>query len=329
MEEIPEGFTVVVMSRTEPPPEFARLLANRRIARIDEAELRCTPDEALAILRSPELEASALERIRRQSDGWVAALVLLREHLSRHGAALDASLAEGKETIFQYFAGEIFNSALPENQRALMLTAIPPSFTQAEAVALTGREDVGRLLEYLYRRHLFIDRRRGAETTYHYHALFREFLQEEMRNRLAADERRAATTRAAEPGPSAVRKTRRLYKGGGRVGSDAREALLSRDPFDRGRVARGRLTGSAHARRHERTALIVRAHSAWIFTNPSGGGRASSARAQRSAPPDRCAAQRGALSMTVSRDRWLPGSTPRGTSARGADSERASRRRPS
>src|SRR6185436_13728774 len=54
------------------------------------------------------------------------------------------------------------------------LTAIPPSFTQSEAIALTGSEDVPRLLDYLYRRHLFTDRRRGAETSYHYHALFRE-----------------------------------------------------------------------------------------------------------------------------------------------------------
>ena len=199
MEEIPEGFTVVIMTRAEPPPEFARLIANRRIARIDESELRCNPEEAGAILGSLELPTAVLERVKRQSDGWVAALVLLREHLSRHGgAALDTSLAEGKETIFQYFAGEIFNSARPENQRALMLTALPPSYTQAEAAALTGRDDVARLLEYLYRRHLFLDRRRGAQTTYHYHALFREFLREEARSRLSADERRAATKLAAE-----------------------------------------------------------------------------------------------------------------------------------
>ena len=198
LEEIPDGLTLVVLSRTEPPPEFARLVASRRIARIDEAELRCNPEEAEAILGGSELARLDLERIHRQSDGWVAALVLLREHLSRHGAALEASLAEGKERIFQYFAGEIFNSARPDNQRALMLTAIPPSFTQADAVALTGRDDVARLLEYLYRRHLFTDRRRGAQTTYHYHALFREFLLEEMRNRLSPDEQRAANKRAAE-----------------------------------------------------------------------------------------------------------------------------------
>ncbi len=198
LEEIPEGITIIVVSRSDPPPEFARLVASRRIARVDEAALRCTPQEALAILGGKLPSPDDLQRIQRHSEGWVAALVLLREHLSRHGAALDETLGEGKDAIFQYFAGEIFNGAQPANQRVLMLTSIPPSITPAEAIALTGHDDAPRLLEYLYRRHLFTDRRRNAETSYHYHALFREFLQEEMRRRLSKDEQRAASARAAE-----------------------------------------------------------------------------------------------------------------------------------
>ncbi|HEX4523902.1 MAG TPA: hypothetical protein VH704_10315, partial [Casimicrobiaceae bacterium] len=198
LEEIPEGITLVVVSRTDPPPEFARLAASLKIAHIDPAELRCTAEEAEAILGKQKLDREHLERVQQQSDGWMAALVLLREHLSRRGATVDQSLGEGKDAIFQYFAGEIFNGAKPENQRALMLTAIPPSFTQSEAIALTGSEDVPRLLDYLYRRHLFTDRRRGAETSYHYHALFREFLLEELRKRIPVPERKEATRRAAE-----------------------------------------------------------------------------------------------------------------------------------
>jgi ATP/maltotriose-dependent transcriptional regulator MalT len=197
LEEIPEGITIIVLSRSDPPPEFARLVTGLRIARIDETELRCTAHEAEAILGSQRLGGAHLQRIQQQSDGWVAALVLLREHLSRRGATLDDSLGEGKDAIFQYFAGEIFNGAQPENQRALMLTAIPPSITPAEAVALTGNEEAPRLLEYLYRRHLFTDRRRGEQLSYHYHALFREFLLEELRKRVPSTEIVKATTRAA------------------------------------------------------------------------------------------------------------------------------------
>jgi LuxR family maltose regulon positive regulatory protein len=198
LEEIPEGITLIVISRTDPPPEFARLVASRRIARIDETELSCNAKEAEAILGTDHLDRDELQRIQRQSEGWVAALVLLREHPSRRGAPIDRSLGEGKDAIFQYFAGEIFNGARIENQRILMLTAIPPSITPSEAIALTGDEESPRLLEYLYRRHLFTDRRRGEEITYHYHALFREFLLEELERRLPAEDRRKAAARAAE-----------------------------------------------------------------------------------------------------------------------------------
>ena len=197
LEEIPEGITVFIVSRVGPPPEYARLVASRFVGLVDERALRCELAEAEAILEGTALGEDVVRRILRQSEGWVAALVLLREHLSRHGVAIDESLGEGKEAIFRYFAGEIFNRAQPENQRMLMLTAIAPSTTEAEAVALTGNEDAPRLLDYLYRRHLFIDRRRSGQLTYQYHALFREYLRGEMRRRLPRDVRCGALVHAA------------------------------------------------------------------------------------------------------------------------------------
>src|SRR6185295_11409777 len=199
LDEIPEGVSLIVVSRTDPPPEFARFVAGRRIARIDPAELRFNADEFQAMLgHRLDLDHEDVQRFQRQSDGWAAALVLLREHLSRRGAKPDELIGESRDAIFQYFAGEIFNGAPKENQRIFMLTAIPPSITASEAVALTGNQDSPRLLEYLFRRHLFTDRRHGEQTTYHYHALFREFLREESHRRLSAEDRCAATIRAAE-----------------------------------------------------------------------------------------------------------------------------------
>lgn len=198
LEEIPEGVNVVVLSRADPPPEFARLVASQRIARIDPAELRCTDEEAEALLGKLALPPADLARIQRQSDGWAAALMLLREHLSRPHATLEESLGEGKDAIFQYFAGEIFNRAQPENRHTLMVAALLPSITEEEACMLAGSDDAGRLLDYLFRRHLFVDRRRGRATTYHFHALFREFLLEQGRRRLPAVQRRELAARAAQ-----------------------------------------------------------------------------------------------------------------------------------
>lgn len=100
--EIPDDSTMIVISRSEPPPEVARMLASRRIARIDPTALRCTTDEAERILASPALGPALVGRIVQQCDGWVAALVLVREHPNHGGATVDVSLAVGRDAVFRY-----------------------------------------------------------------------------------------------------------------------------------------------------------------------------------------------------------------------------------
>jgi LuxR family transcriptional regulator, maltose regulon positive regulatory protein len=276
LEEIPEGVTLIVISRTDPPPEFARLVASRRIARIDAAELRCTPEEGKGILGNRHLDRDDLARVQQQSDGWVAALVLLREHLSRRGAPLDESLGEGKEAIFQYFAGEIFNGAKKENQRILMLTAIPPSITAAEAVELTSDEEAPRLLEYLYRRHLFTDRRRGDQTTYHYHALFREFLRDELEKRVPATERRTVGTHAARllAERGLVGEALALYRDAGEW--EPMHALIRANALDWSRQGRAQAVSDwieslPASMRESDPWLEYWVGRAWIFVQPQRG----------------------------------------------------------
>ena len=62
--------------------------------------------------------------------------------------------------MFAYFTGEIFERARPNNQRTLLLSALLPSVTGGDAAAITGDDDAPRVLDYLYRQHLFTDRRR-------------------------------------------------------------------------------------------------------------------------------------------------------------------------
>ncbi len=123
----------------------------------------------------------------------------MREHLARtEGDASEALLPEGKEAVFSYFTGEIFGRAREENQRVLMLAALLPSVTPRDAEAVSGNPEAPLVLDYVYRRHLFTDRRRiGADPVYQFHGLFREFLLAEGRRRLTPGERQAALDRAA------------------------------------------------------------------------------------------------------------------------------------
>jgi LuxR family transcriptional regulator, maltose regulon positive regulatory protein len=87
LSEVPPGTRAIVLSRTEPPPEYARHLANSLIAQIAWEDLRLTLDETslIATARQP-VHAELLQTLHEQSDGWVAGLVLMLERLKQTGA---------------------------------------------------------------------------------------------------------------------------------------------------------------------------------------------------------------------------------------------------
>ena len=199
LREIPEGMNLIFLSREPPVPEMARLVGEQRITRVDWEALRFTSEESEALTAAAQIDGELARAIYKASDGWAAGIVLMREHLARSdGIAPESLLPEGKEAVFQYFTGEIFGRAREENQRVLMLAALLPSVTPADAEAISGNPEAPLVLDYVYRRHLFTDRRRmGDQPVYQFHALFREFLLAEGKRRLVPEIRQAALDRAA------------------------------------------------------------------------------------------------------------------------------------
>ncbi|HTT36933.1 MAG TPA: hypothetical protein VMH32_04600 [Burkholderiales bacterium] len=175
--EIPEGHNLIVVSRSDPPPCLSRIALASGVATIDWPELKLTLEETRQIAGSKlALDEDMLVRLHRNSNGWAAGLTLMVERLKRAGLAPEAIDAETREAVFNYLSGVIFEKTAPENRHVLICTAFLPQVTPTMAEKLTGNSGAGKLLEWLYRRHLFTDRRVDGEPIYQYHALFREFL---------------------------------------------------------------------------------------------------------------------------------------------------------
>ena len=198
VQELPDGVTLVVVSRRDPPDCYARLIANEAVAFLDWEDLRLTLGEAQAIAGARGCRSS--ERIAdlyAQSDGWAAGLTLLLEQTPR-GAAPVAIAQRSHDALFGYFAQQAFGRVSDATQQFLMETAILPTVPVSVAAALTGNAQAGSILEDLYRRRLFTHRRAGKEPTYWYHALFRGFLLSQAQQRMSQDQRRDAARRAAK-----------------------------------------------------------------------------------------------------------------------------------
>lgn len=187
-EEIPSGVTMILISRCEPPAELVSLVASRNMAVFDCHELCLTLDETKALAATEGVvDRGMVELLYNASGGWAAGIVLM---LARRKRAEILPLREwsSQQALFDYFASQIFASATPDTRDLLLRTAVLPCVTVRMAEALTANAQAGKLLDFLYRSHLFTDLREGGVAalaateaagytlTYQYHALFREFL---------------------------------------------------------------------------------------------------------------------------------------------------------
>jgi LuxR family transcriptional regulator, maltose regulon positive regulatory protein len=187
--EVPEGSNIAVISRGGPPRRFARHKLGEKLAAIEGEQLRTSLEETRAIagLRH-DLDEEAIARVHALSRGWAAglALTLEREEQIRSGRISGDGQA-GAEELFEFFAIQVFDSLPQELQQFLQVSALLPTMTAAMAQRLSGREDAEAVLEDLYRRGLFTDRRATEPPTYQYHDLFRAFLTRRHEQAVAAD----------------------------------------------------------------------------------------------------------------------------------------------
>lgn len=210
VQEIPSGANLIVISRAMPGPEFAQPLAAGAVGTIGWEDLRLTLAEAQGIAGDVVADAEALVSLHAASEGWAAGLVLLRERFHRTGLVNHAAQGGSMELVFGYFASLLFADESPRVKESLMRLALLPRMTVADAVALTGDDVVGDLLERLHRLHLFTTRRFQPEVTFEFHALLRQFLKAQARSALRKDEylracrQAAACLEAAEDGSGAI-----------------------------------------------------------------------------------------------------------------------------
>jgi LuxR family maltose regulon positive regulatory protein len=158
--EVPPGSSICCLSRTEAPPSFAQLAGTGAVFGLHWDMLRLTLDETREMSAAREIREDWLvQALHQQSDGWAAGITLMLERLG-HTAVDAATLhTDTRESVFNYFASLLLDQAPEATRQTLLSVAFLPNMTASMATMLSGREDAGQLLEQLYRRHLFTDRR--------------------------------------------------------------------------------------------------------------------------------------------------------------------------
>ncbi|MFO1320348.1 MAG: hypothetical protein U1F52_12075 [Burkholderiales bacterium] len=199
IEETPPDVTFIVMSRAAPPAALARARVGERIAEIGAMDLQLDFDETRAIAaRRARVDEPTIQLIFEQSNGWTAGVMLLLERVRRDGVLYRDSRGATSEATFDYFASQIFHGSPPETRQLLMAVAWLPQVTAVAAERVSGNANAGQVLEFLYRRHLFVDRRPGEVIAYRFHSLFREFLRHQAETEMVPAELDRCLERAAD-----------------------------------------------------------------------------------------------------------------------------------
>src|SRR6266571_2855999 len=199
LDGLPAGGRVMVLSRSAPPPVFARFLVSGAMEILDWDALKLTLEEFSSVARlrgQDRLPAETLQQLYARTQGWAAGLVLMLERTesSRPQASLDST----PEEIFDYFAGEVFDKSDSKTQEVLLQTAFLPMLGVKTVEKLTGENGAARIMSELRRKSYFTVRHLQPEPVYQYHPLFQEFLRARAKELLTPERLAALQQNAAE-----------------------------------------------------------------------------------------------------------------------------------
>jgi ATP/maltotriose-dependent transcriptional regulator MalT len=147
---------------------------------IDETDLRLTANEAADAVAAmgTKIHSSEVNELLSLTEGWPTAFGFALRASARTTDAARA-LAGTKEMVYTYLAEQVFRSLRQEERDFLLSTALLPS-VDLEVLERAGIRDTSALLARLRRATSFIAK--DSDTNYHYHDLFRDFLDQQLRS---------------------------------------------------------------------------------------------------------------------------------------------------
>jgi LuxR family maltose regulon positive regulatory protein len=173
---------VILISRTEPRLELAKLRLGGNLLRIDLHDLQFRTEEIAQFYHGKGLtfEREELDRIEQYTQGWAAALVAVamdpEGKQNREWRDLGGQLNRSGQLIDQFLEEELVGKWSEEKRNFLLKTAFLDSLCGPLCDAVTGLRGGGEMLRGLWFQNEFLIALDDENYWYRYHPLFRDFL---------------------------------------------------------------------------------------------------------------------------------------------------------
>ena len=182
LEHMPPCLHIVMMTRSDPPLELARLRVAGQLAEVRMAQLRFSTQEAAAFLKAAGgvyLAETDVVALNTRAEGWIAGLQLAA--ISLRGRediqAFITAFAGSHRFVFDYLLEEVLNQQTPQVREFLLKTSLLERLSAplCDAVAEAGGA-ARSLLDELERANLFLTPLDDERNWYRYHHLFSDLL---------------------------------------------------------------------------------------------------------------------------------------------------------
>ena len=186
LEHAPTHFHLALLTRFDPPLPLARLRARSQMVEIRLADLRFTAQEVSEFLRtvmSLDLTEEEISMLESSTEGWIAGLQMAG--LSLQGkvdaSAFIRSFSGENRYVLDFLFEEVFQRQPGEIQDFLLRTSVLDQLCGSLCDAVNLREDGQATLGILDRSNLFLIALDDRMEWYRYHHLFRDLLQNRLK----------------------------------------------------------------------------------------------------------------------------------------------------
>jgi LuxR family maltose regulon positive regulatory protein len=187
LDHLPPAFHLVLAGRAEPPLPLARFRARGELLEVRGDDLAFSVAETAEFLNrlsGLDLTDEQIGPLHAQLEGWAAGLQLVSLTLRRRPDSVDRLVVGGRHRFVADFLSDEVLAPLPDAVRRFLLrTSILDRLSGPLCDAVTGNDGGQAMLERLERENLFLLPLDDDRRWYRYHALFADYLQEDLRRR--------------------------------------------------------------------------------------------------------------------------------------------------
>ncbi len=200
LHELPARCRVIILSRKQPPPCFARMKIAGTLQVLDPDSLLFTPEEIGGLMSLYGIigeQENCIDYLAHTTAGWAAGLTLLLKEQSWKDCSRRQDDELDNQELFDYFAGVIFTGLDKSEKKRLVTASLLPEIRPAVLDALLPEEGNRSYFLGLSRENFFTYQLDNRGELFQFHPLFREFLRQKAGTTMVDADRTRLLERAA------------------------------------------------------------------------------------------------------------------------------------